>query len=64
MSGVIGSDGVQWEHCNCCGGWVKLQLLHYEKPSERYKYGRDLCTGCLRHLVDCYERVLPPKVTS
>lgn len=57
MSGVIDEDGTQWEHCNGCTGegtedfsergkWVRIEDLTYEKPSEKYPYGRDLCFDC------------------
>ena len=57
MSGVIDSNGQQWEHCHGCTGadtkdynergkWVKIEELMYEPPSEVYKYGRDLCPDC------------------
>lgn len=57
MSGVIDSNGVQWEHCGGCKGegtpnfsergkWVRIEDLMYEPPSEEYKYGRDLCSDC------------------
>lgn len=46
MSGVIDEDGTQWEHCNACGGWVRIQDLLYEAKSEEHPYGRDLCATC------------------
>lgn len=57
MSGVIDSDGVQWEHCNGCKGedtpdfsergkWVRIDELRYEPPSEQHPHGRDLCPDC------------------
>ena len=46
MSGVIDKDGQQWERCNCCGKFVKIETLRYEVPSTEYKYGRDLCKRC------------------
>ena len=46
MCGVIDSDGQQWEHCNQCGKWVKIQNLKYEKPTPENPYGRDLCSRC------------------
>jgi hypothetical protein len=46
MSGVLDSNGVQWEHCNACTQWVPIQRLLYEPPSAEYPYGRDLCREC------------------
>lgn len=49
MSGVISADGTQWERCNdtrCGHKWVRLEDLHYERPSAEYKHGRDLCRTC------------------
>lgn len=43
MSGVVDAKGQQWERTNCCGKWVRLERLVYEKPSEKFPYGRDLC---------------------
>jgi len=45
MSGVI-IDGVQWEKCNACLAWVRIQDLWYEVPSVAHRYGRDLCAAC------------------
>lgn len=48
MSGVIDSKGQQWEHCGCCGKFIKFpQNLGYEKPTAKWKYGRDLCVSCV-----------------
>lgn len=46
MSGVIDSNGVQWEHCNECQKYVRIDRLLYERPSADHKYGRDLCKAC------------------
>lgn len=46
MSGVIDDDGTQWEHCNNCGKWVKIQNLRYEPKSAEFPSGRDLCKKC------------------
>lgn len=46
MSGVIDNNGVQWEHCNECTNYVRIDLLMYEQPSADHKYGRDLCKTC------------------
>jgi len=47
MSGVIDEDGQQWEHCNGCTRFVRIEDLGYEQPTARFKYGRDLCPDCL-----------------
>lgn len=47
MSGVIDEDGQQWEHCDGCTKFVKIEELLYEQPTGRYKYGRDLCKKCM-----------------
>jgi len=46
MSGVIDDDGTQWEHCNVCRKFVRIQDLEYEDPSPEHKYGLDLCPKC------------------
>lgn len=46
MAGVIDNSGQQWEHCNNCGDWTKIQSLRYEQPSDGHPYGRDLCAFC------------------
>jgi len=45
MSGVIDEYG-QWERCNECGQYVKIEKLKYEEPSAKYDCGRDLCKKC------------------
>lgn len=45
MSGVL-VNGIQYEHCNGCGAWVKIDDLQYEQPSEEFPYGRDLGPCC------------------
>ncbi len=50
MSGIIDEKGQQWEKCNECGKWVKIQYLHYEQPTPEHKYGRDLCKACAEEL--------------
>lgn len=45
MSGVL-MNGIQWEHCNECGGWVDIHALVYEQSSADNPYGRDLCRPC------------------
>lgn len=46
MAGVIDDDGIQWERCNACTNWTRLQDMHYQFPGGDYPYGRDLCTAC------------------
>jgi hypothetical protein len=46
MSGVIDADGTQWERCNGCGEFVRIDQLQYEKPSAAHEFGRDLCWPC------------------
>lgn len=46
MSGVIDEDGTQWEHCNVCAGWVRIEELHYEPPSQKFDCGRDVGPCC------------------
>lgn len=50
MAGVIDDNGVQWERCNGCTTFVKLDDLGYEPVSTTYKYGRDLCIKCVNAL--------------
>jgi hypothetical protein len=46
MSGVIDENGQQWERCNECAKFVKIETLRYEQPSTEYPCGRDLCARC------------------
>lgn len=48
MAGVIDESGQQWERCNNCLEFVRIESLQYEEPSPMYSYGRDLCTRCAR----------------
>lgn len=50
MSGVIDSNGIQWERCNGCANFVKLIELGYQPKSKQYPYGRDLCIKCVNKL--------------
>lgn len=52
MSGVIDSNGVQWEHCSCCGASVRLADLGYERPRAGHPHGRDVCIKCV---ITCIE---------
>lgn len=47
MSGIIDTNGQQWEHCYCCGKFIKIQSLGYEKPTTANPHGRDLCVDCV-----------------
>ncbi len=47
MSGVIDERGQQWEHCNGCGLFTRLEALGYEPPSTQFTCGRDLCLACV-----------------
>ena len=48
MAGVIDENGIQWERCNCCGRFVRLEDdMGYEYPSAKHPYGRDLCVNCV-----------------
>ena len=47
MSGIIDSNGVQWEHCTCCNKSVRLDDLGYESPRLKYPHGRDICIDCV-----------------
>jgi len=51
MSGVIDDNGQQWEHCNGCEEWVKLEDLGYLRPSKKLLHGADLCVDCVDFLI-------------
>jgi len=60
MSGVILEDGVQWEHCNVCAKWVRLDNLGYMKPSKKNPYGLNICMDCTNKLSQWHlVRVIP-----
>lgn len=46
MVGVIDESGQQWERCNGCCKFVRIEELRYEPPSKEYECGRDLCAAC------------------
>lgn len=50
MAGVI-TDGVQWEHCNGCGEYVRLTNLGWLKPTAKQPHGLDLCVRCVDTLI-------------
>lgn len=47
VSGVIDENGQQWERCNGCGDFERIEALAYEEPSKEFEYGRDLCQNCV-----------------
>lgn len=51
MSGVIDDNGVQWEHCNGCGKWVRIDNLGYLQPTAQHGSGLDLCVDCVDTLL-------------
>ena len=62
MSGVVDSNGIQWEHCNGCGLFTRLIDLGYQPKSKAYPYGRDLCIKCVNTLSQWHlARVVPAK---
>lgn len=46
MSGVIDENDVQWEHCNDCSEFIRINKLGYLKPTPEHEHGRDLCIAC------------------
>jgi hypothetical protein len=59
MSGVIDDDGQQWERCNRCCGFTKIEELQYEERSEEFKYGRDICSPCYFSMLIGGPKTLP-----
>ena len=57
MSGVV-IDGVHWEHCCICAGWVRFEDLGYEEPSVEFPAGRDIGICCVNKVPDI-ERIRP-----
>lgn len=47
MSGVIDDKGIQWEHCNVCGKWVRLDDLGLDPTDTHHKGGCDICLECV-----------------
>ena len=47
MSGVIDESGQQWEHCNGCGKFVRIENLGYLKTTPA-----DLCVSCAAFLLE------------
>ena len=62
MAGVVDSNGVQWEHCNGCGSFVKLHDLGFQRPCSEYLTGRDLCLKCVNALSQFQLRRVQPAV--
>lgn len=54
MCGVIMEDGTQYERCNWCGEFTKLDEMFYMQPTPKYEHGLDLCENC----VDCVDVLL------
>ena len=52
MSGVIDDDGVQWERCDFCAKWQRLDNLGYEPPTREHKYGRMVGLCCINNVPD------------
>lgn len=50
MAGVIDEKGIQWERCNCCAKWVRLDNLGYLPPDSANESGHDLCIACVNKL--------------
>lgn len=46
MSGVIDDDGQQWERCNECGEFTKLEELGFQPFSEKWQGPCDICIAC------------------
>lgn len=44
MSGVIDDQGRQWERCNECGRFIRIDRLGYEAG---HPHGRDICLNCV-----------------
>lgn len=47
MAGVIDKNGVQWEPCNKCGKYIRIEQLGYLCPSDAHKFGLDICVVCV-----------------
>lgn len=58
MSGVIDKDGVQWEHCNECGKFVKIQELGYQPHSLKWNGPCDICLECANKAPNI-EQIIP-----
>lgn len=52
MAGVIDSKGQQWEHCNVCGDFVKIQNLGFLRPSKPGLLDSlDVCMKCANEML-------------
>ena len=60
MCGVIGEDGIQWERCNVCGEFTKMDNLGYLPRNLENEFGLDICISCTNSL-DFIELVQPAK---
>lgn len=62
MSGVI-VDGVQWEHCNECGKFVRLENLGFLKPDKNGNGSKDVCLTCVQKMLvrnqRLFSRIVP-----
>lgn len=65
MSGVIDLNGQQWERCNGCNDWIRIQRLGYLKPREGHNNGADLCLECTVTAIDIgsikFDDIVPGK---
>jgi hypothetical protein len=50
MSGVIDERGVQWEHCNVCTQFKRIESLGYLPPNTTHPHGADICVDCANKL--------------
>lgn len=46
MAGVIDENGQQWEHCNECGEFVRIEDLGFQPHSEKLNGPCDICIKC------------------
>lgn len=60
MSGVIDSNGVQWEHCSICGKMHRIENLGYLPPSTKHPHGLDIGLCCINTLTQSQIRLVEP----
>jgi hypothetical protein len=60
MSGVIDASGTQWEHCNKCGQFIRLDNLGYLPPGKEHPHGLDICLACVQELSQYQMRKVVP----
>ena len=46
MSGVIDKNGQQWEPCNECGDYVRIENLYYSPTKSYPNENVDACHKC------------------